>query len=122
MGHLQLYLCTLFGLKTFCSLVQGPHTKSDMSSVFAVQDIPSHEFDIGMKFEAVDQTNPSIMTVATVTQVVGRTMWVLLDGYKDDSIEHIYDVQSFDLFPVGWCSMNGHPLLTPRVQRKWVIL
>lgn len=80
-------------------------------------DIPSHEFDIGMKCEAVDQTNPSIMTVATVTQVVGRTMWVLLDGYKDDSIEHIYDVQSFDLFPVGWCSMNGHPLLTPRVQR-----
>lgn len=89
-----------------------------MSSVYAVQDIPSHEFDISMKCEAVDQTNPSIMTVATVTQVVGRTMWVLLDGYKDDSIEHIYDVQSFDLFPVGWCSMNGHPLLTPRVQRK----
>ena len=71
-----------------------------------------------MKFEAVDQTDPSIMTVASVTQVVGRTMWVLLDGFKDDSVEHIYDVESFDLFPVGWCSMNGHPLLAPRIQRK----
>lgn len=80
-------------------------------------DIPPHEFDIGMKFEAVDQTDPSIMTVASVTQVVGRTMWVLLDGFKDDSVEHIYDVESFDLFPVGWCSMNGHPLLAPRIQR-----
>lgn len=80
-------------------------------------DIPSHEFDIGMKLEAVDQTDPSTMTVATVTQVVGRTMWVLLDGYKNDSVEHIYDVESYDLYPVGWCSMNGHPLLTPRIQR-----
>lgn len=80
-------------------------------------EIPSHEFDIGMKLEAVDQTDPSTMTVATVTQVVGRTMWVLLDGYKDDSVEHIYDVESYDLFPVGWCSMNGHPLRTPRIQR-----
>lgn len=71
-----------------------------------------------MKLEAVDQTDSSTMTVATVTQVVGRTMWVLLDGYKHDSVEHIYDVESFDLYPVGWCSMNGHPLLTPRVQRK----
>ena len=61
------------------------------------------------------------MTVATVTQVVGRTMWVLLDGYKNDSVEHIYDVESYDLYPVGWCSMNGHPLLTPRIQRKNVI-
>ena len=82
------------------------------------QEIPSHEFDIGMKLEAVDQTDSSTMTVATVTQVVGRTMWVLLNGYKHDSVEHIYDVESFDLYPVGWCSMNGHPLLTPRVQRK----
>ena len=83
-----------------------------------LQEIPSHEFDIGMKFEAVDQTDPSTMTVATVSQVVGRTMWVLLDGYKDDSVEHIYDVESYDLYPVGWCSMNGHSLLTPKIQRK----
>ena len=71
-----------------------------------------------MKFEAFDQTDPSTITVATVSQVVGRTMWVLLDGNKNDSVEYIYDGESSDLFPVGWCSMNGHPLVTPRVQRK----
>ena len=87
------------------------------------QEVPSHAFDIGMKLEAVDQTDPSTITVASVSQVVGRTMWVLLEGYKNDSVEHIYDVESLDLFPVGWCSMNGHPLVTPRVQRKkyWLI-
>ena len=71
-----------------------------------------------MKLEAVDQTDPSTITVATVSQVVARTMWVLLDGYMNDSVEHIYDVESLDLFPVGWCSMNGHPLVTSRVERK----
>ena len=71
-----------------------------------------------MKLEAFDQTDPSTITVVTVSQVVARTMWVLLDGYKNDSVEHIYDVESSDLFPVGWCSMNGHQLVTLRVQRK----
>ena len=71
-----------------------------------------------MKLEAIDQTDPSTITVASVSQVVARTMWVLLDGYKDDSVEHIYDVESSGHFSVGWCSMNGHPLVTPRVQRK----
>ena len=76
--------------------------------------MPEHEFDLGLKLEAVDQTNPKVITVATVTQVVGRTVWVQLDGYQDDSVEHIYDVESHNLFPCGWCSMNGHPLLTPK--------
>ena len=71
-----------------------------------------------MKLEAFDQTDPSTITVATVSQVVGRTMWVLLDGYKNDSVERIYVLESSDLFPVGWCSMNGHPLITSNVQRK----
>ena len=51
-----------------------------------------------MKLEAIDQTDPSTITVASVSQGVARTMWVLLDGYKDDSVEHIYDVESDRIF------------------------
>ena len=65
---------------------------------WVIYEVPPHEFDIGMKLEAVDQTDPSTITVATVSQVVARTMWVLLDEYKKDSVEHIYDVESSDLF------------------------
>ena len=90
----------------------------NLTWVIYPQEVPAHECDIGIKLEAFDQTDPSTITVATVSQVVGRTMWVLLDGYKNDSVERIYDVESSDLFPVGWCSMNGHPLITSNVQRK----
>lgn len=107
------YLVHPFNWQTYLE-----HTNSTAAadSLFTLA-VPPHEFDIGMKLEAVDQTDPSTITVASVSQVVGRTMWVLLDGYKNDSVEHIYDVESLDLFPVGWCSMNGHPLVTPRIQR-----
>lgn len=107
------YLVHPFNWQTYLE-----HTNSTAAaeSLFTLE-VPSHAFDIGMKLEAVDQTDPSTITVASVSQVVGRTMWVLLEGYKNDSVEHIYDVESLDLFPVGWCSMNGHPLVTPRVQR-----
>ncbi|KAL9959680.1 hypothetical protein ACROYT_G033023 [Oculina patagonica] len=107
------YLVHPFHWQTY---LEWSNSSAAPDSLFNLE-VPSHEFDIGMKLEAVDQTDPSTMTVATVTQVVGRTMWVLLDGYKNDSVEHIYDVESYDLYPVGWCSMNGHPLLTPRIQR-----
>lgn len=109
------YLVHPFRWQTYLEYTKSTAAPSSLFS--SEHEIPSHEFDIGMKLEAVDQTDSSTMTVATVTQVVGRTMWVLLNGYKHDSVEHIYDVESFDLYPVGWCSMNGHPLLTPRVQR-----
>ncbi|KAJ7379363.1 Scm-like with four mbt domains [Desmophyllum pertusum] len=108
------YLVHPFQWQTY---LQWTNSSAASESLFHLE-VPFHEFDISMKLEAVDQTDPSTMTVATVTQVVGRTMWVLLDGYKHDSVEHIYDVESFDLYPVGWCSMNGHPLLTPRIQPR----
>lgn len=73
-------------------------------------------FEAGRKLEAVDQTNPQTISVATVTQVVNGTLWIKLDGYQSNAVEQIYDVQSCNLFPVGWCSMHGHPLLTPIVK------
>ena len=75
-----------------------------------------------LKLEAVDQTNPAVITVATVTQVVGRTLWVHLDGIQDNSVEHIYDIESYDLLPAGWGSTNGHPLQTPKISfiGKWL--
>ncbi|KAJ7367447.1 Scm-like with four mbt domains [Desmophyllum pertusum] len=93
------YLVHPFQWQTY---LQWTNSSAASESLFHLE-VPFHEFDISMKLEAVDQTDPSTMTVATVTQVVGRTMWVLLDGYKHDSVEHIYDVESFDLYPVGWC-------------------
>lgn len=89
-----------------------------MFCYFLSQDVPSNEFQITLKLEAVDQTKPETISVATVSQVVGRTIWVRLDGYPSNAVEHIYDMESYDLLPVGWCGTHGHPLLTPHQKSK----
>ncbi|RMX60289.1 hypothetical protein pdam_00017999, partial [Pocillopora damicornis] len=65
------YLVHPFNWQTYLE-----HTNSTAAadSLFTLA-VPPHEFDIGMKLEAVDQTDPSTITVASVSQVVGRTMW-----------------------------------------------
>ena len=79
-----------------------------------------HEFKVGMKLEAVDQENPVNICVATVTQVLGRNVWVMLDG--ESRSEQLFDVLSHDLFPVGWCEMSGHELQWPRPSSKSLFL
>jgi len=45
-------------------------------------------------------------------QVLGRNVWITFDG--ETRSEQLYDVLSYDLFPVGWCEMSGHELQWPR--------
>eukprot|EP00794_Sanderia_malayensis_P006132 gene6132-6840_t len=71
-----------------------------------------HEIKVGMKLEAVDQENTANICVATVTQVLGRDVWIMFDG--ESRSEQIFDVRSNDIFPVGWCEMSGHELQWPR--------
>ncbi|EDO34899.1 predicted protein, partial [Nematostella vectensis] len=82
------------------------------------QTVPNHGFEAGYKLEAVNQIERDVISAATVKQIMGRTMWIQLDAYTSDVVEHIYDVESCDLFPVGWCGMQGHPLLTPQAKSK----
>ncbi len=69
-----------------------------------------------MKLEAVDQETPANVCVATVTQVLGRDVWIMFDG--ESRSEQIFDVRSYDLFPAGWCEMSGHELQWPRPSSK----
>ncbi len=75
-----------------------------------------HDIKVGMKLEAVDQENPANICVATVTQVLGRDVWIMFDG--ESRSEQIFDVRSHDLFPAGWCEMSGHELQWPRPSSK----
>ena len=76
-----------------------------------------HEFKVGTKLEAVDQENNVNICVATVTQVLGRDVWITFDG--ESRSEQLFDVRSHDLFPVGWCEMSGHELQWPRPSSKF---
>ncbi|KAM6436227.1 scm-like with four MBT domains protein 2 isoform 2-T2 [Liasis olivaceus] len=82
----------------------------------------SRAFMKNMMLEAVNPRNPAEICVASVTSVKGRLMWLCFEGLPHGpTSEYIVDVESMDIFPVGWCEANGYKLLAPHkttVQRK----
>ncbi|XP_014955022.2 scm-like with four MBT domains protein 2 isoform X1 [Ovis aries] len=73
----------------------------------------SRGFTKNMKLEAVNPRNPGELCVASVIAVKGRLMWLRLEGLQSPAPEFIVDVESMDIFPVGWCEANSYPLTTP---------
>lgn len=60
--------------------------------------------------EAVNPLNPAELCVARITQVKGRLLWLRCEGLSKALSECLVDVESMDIFPVGWCEANGYPL------------
>ncbi|XP_019626282.1 PREDICTED: scm-like with four MBT domains protein 1 [Branchiostoma belcheri] len=92
-----------------CNAQAAPETIFNMS-------VPDHEFEEGMKLEVVNPMNHAEICVASITKVVSRVMLVRLEGAKvaaHTAQNIVVDVESMELFPVGWCETNGYPLSTP---------
>lgn len=81
------------------------------------ESVSEHEFKEHMKLEAVNPLLPEEVCVATVSAVRGSYLWLQLEGSKKPVPECIVSVESMDIFPLGWCETNGHPLSTPRRAR-----
>ncbi|XP_050792781.1 scm-like with four MBT domains protein 2 isoform X1 [Gopherus flavomarginatus] len=73
----------------------------------------SRGFTKNMKLEAVNPRNPAEICVASITSVKGRLMWLHLEGLQMPAPEYIVDVESMDIFPVGWCEANAYDLTPP---------
>ncbi|XP_061592553.1 lethal(3)malignant brain tumor-like protein 1 isoform X2 [Cololabis saira] len=71
------------------------------------------EFEIGMKLEAVDRMNPSLICVATVTDVVDNRFLVHFDNW-DDTYDYWCDASSPYIHPIGWCQERNLPLTPPQ--------
>ncbi|XP_061494274.1 scm-like with four MBT domains protein 2 isoform X2 [Rhineura floridana] len=81
----------------------------------------SRGFTKNMKLEAVNPKNRAEICVASVISVKGKLMWLQLEGLQVPASEYIVDVESMDIFPVGWCEANAYKLSAPRkalIQRK----
>ncbi|KAB0405422.1 hypothetical protein E2I00_018928 [Balaenoptera physalus] len=76
------------------------------------------EFQVGMKLEAVDRKNPSLVCVATVADIVGDRLLVHFDNW-DDSYDYWCDVNSPYVQPVGWCQEHGRTLIAPQDRSYW---
>ncbi|KAF7209469.1 lethal(3)malignant brain tumor-like protein 1 isoform X3 [Nothobranchius furzeri] len=70
-------------------------------------------FEIGMKLEAVDRMNPSLICVATVTDLVDNRFLVHFDNW-DDTYDYWCNASSPYIHPVGWCQERNLPLTPPQ--------
>lgn len=78
------------------------------------QNKPEHEFARAMKLEACNPENPNQICAATITKIIDQLLWVHLDNSSKIVASQIEDIESFNLFPVGWCESNGYQLKPPR--------
>jgi len=73
---------------------------------------PSNDFDIGMKLEARDPRNTSVVTLATVIHKYGSRILLRLDG--TDSSNDFYElVDSENIQQFGTCELSGELLQPP---------
>uniref|UniRef100_A0A3Q2XDU2 Lethal(3)malignant brain tumor-like protein 1 n=1 Tax=Hippocampus comes TaxID=109280 RepID=A0A3Q2XDU2_HIPCM len=70
------------------------------------------DFEIGMKLEAVDRMNPSLICVATITDMVDDRFLVHFDNW-DDTYDYC-DATSPYIHPIGWCQERNLPLTPPQ--------
>uniref|UniRef100_A0A6Q2Y7A2 Lethal(3)malignant brain tumor-like protein 1 n=1 Tax=Esox lucius TaxID=8010 RepID=A0A6Q2Y7A2_ESOLU len=70
-------------------------------------------FEVGMKLEAVDRMNPSLICVATVTDVVDDRFLVHFDNW-DDTYDYWCDASSPYIHPIGWCQERSLSLTPPQ--------
>lgn len=81
-------------------------------SFFTDIDDSSSDIEVGMKLEAVDKENKRHICVCTVTKIVKNQLWLHIDG--DTRSDQIFQTDSHDIFPIGWCESTGHELQWPR--------
>lgn len=76
------------------------------------QPVVPNPFRVGMKLEAVDKKNTSLICVATVADVLGDRLLVRFDGWED-TYDYWCDPSSPYIHPVGWCKDNSETLSPP---------
>ncbi|XP_051775042.1 lethal(3)malignant brain tumor-like protein 4 isoform X2 [Erpetoichthys calabaricus] len=69
-------------------------------------------FRPGMKLEAVDKKNPSLICVATISAVVDNRLLIHFDNWED-TYDYWCDASSPYIHPVGFCQDNNLTLMAP---------
>ncbi|XP_067836824.1 lethal(3)malignant brain tumor-like protein 4 isoform X2 [Heptranchias perlo] len=84
-------------------------------NLFKIQNttVTPSGFRVGMKLEAVDRKNPSLICVASVTDIIDNRFLVHFDNW-DDTYDYWCDASSPYIHPVGWCLEQSKPLTPPQ--------
>ena len=74
------------------------------------------DLEKGMKLEAVNPVQPGQICAATINAVIGGQLLHLRLDHLGPTIpghEFLVPVDSFDIFPIGWCESNDYQLKAP---------
>ncbi|XP_067135172.1 lethal(3)malignant brain tumor-like protein 4 isoform X2 [Centruroides vittatus] len=102
-----------FNWKTYLKTMKAQAASRQLFPANVFQVTPTHGFKRGMKLEAVDKKNSSLICVATVSDVLENRFLVHFDGWEDD-YDYWTDPTSPFIHPVNWCSEFGHVLTPPK--------
>ena len=69
-------------------------------------------FKVGMKLEAKDRLHPTLVCVATITDIKDEQLLIHFDGWSVD-YDYWCKPDSTDLHPKGWCSSHRVKLQAP---------
>lgn len=86
------------------------------SKLFA-REVPRHHFQVGMKIECADLMDPKLVCVATISRIVGRLVRINFDGWEE-VYDQWLDIESPDMYPVGWSFLVKHRLEGPKAPEK----
>lgn len=85
------------------------------SLYFTVQaeGLLKEEFEIGMRLEAKDRLYPTLIAVATVSDIDNGQLLIHFDNW---SVKYDYRCapDCTDIHPVGWCEEHGRQLQPPK--------
>ncbi|GFU73926.1 scm-like with four MBT domains protein 2 [Trichonephila clavipes] len=95
----------------FCNAVSAP-------ADFFPMCFMNMGFETNMKLEAADPFNSNNIHAATITKIMEPLMWLEFDDRVSDQKSLIYSVNSYDIYPVGWCASNSYSLHTPTVYKS----
>ena len=70
------------------------------------------KFQVGMKLEAKDRQYPTLICVATITDISDDKILIHFDNWGVN-YDYWCELTTTDIHPVGWCSRHNHALQPP---------
>lgn len=94
--------------------LEWSNSKAAPVTLFRPDPFPGpHNFTKGLKLEAIDPLSPSFICVVSIVEVTGPRLRLHFDGYSD-SYDFWENVNSDNMFPVGWCHKHNQTLRPPK--------
>lgn len=106
------------GVFTWSSYLSSSGFTAAPDDLFTAKQKSAPVFKAGMKLEAKDRLNPSLIAVATVQDVREGKLLIHFDGWTS-KFDYWCDRTTEDIHPVGWCLEQGKSLQPPKGQANF---